>query len=301
LNDYLKRVLSLVDRSHLGKFKIVADFGNGMGALTLSNIFKTLGLEMLSIYPQPDGLFPNHEPNPLKEENLKLLKEKVIAEKADFGIALDGDADRIGFVDERGNTVRGDIITALLAKEVLRKMSGAKILYDLRSSWSIPEEIKKAGGIPVEYRVGHALIKEKMRQERAIFAGELSMHFYWQDFFNVENADLAVLKIIELLTREQKTLSEVAQPLLRYFHSGEINFEIENKDATIKKVEKKYGALQEARVSHLDGLKIEFRNWWFSLRPSNTEPLLRLNLEAKTKELMEEKKEELLRFIQENN
>lgn len=300
LSDYIQKVLELIDQDVLknSKLKVVADFGNGMGAETLSNIFNTLGLNLLTLYAEPDGSFPNHEPNPLKEENLKHLKEKVIKEKADLGVALDGDADRIGFVDERGETVRGDIITALLAKEVLKNNPGAKILYDLRSSWATPEEIKKAGGIPIEYKVGHALIKEKMRKEGAIFAGELSMHFYWKDFFGVENADLAVLKIMELIVQEQKPLSVITKPILRYFHSGEINFEVQDKEGKIKEIEKIYGAQKGAKVSYLDGLKIEFEDWWFNLRPSNTEPLLRLNLEAKTQKILEIKKRELTHLLE---
>lgn len=296
LDDYLRKIFSLVKRKSLRGLKVVADFGNGIGALTLPLIFKKIDCQLIALYPEPDGSFPNHEPNPLKEENLIDLKKKVKEEKADFGVALDGDGDRIGFVDEKGEAIKGDIITALLSKEILKKNPGAKILYDLRSSWATPEEIKKAGGIPIEYRVGHALIKEKMRREGAIFAGELSMHFYWKDFYNVENADLAVLKIIELLNKEKKTLSELVKPISRYFHSGEINFEVEDKEGKIKEVEERYknGA---TRISYLDGLKIEFKDWWFNLRPSNTEPLLRLNIEAKTKEILEEKKEEVVRLI----
>jgi len=253
---------------------------------------------MFAINPKPDGSFPNHEPNPLKEETLAELKKMVLQEKTDLGVALDGDADRVGFVDEKGQTVTGDMITALLAREILKDNPGAKIIYDLRSSRATVEEIKKAGGVPIEYKVGHALIKEKMRREGVVFAGELSMHFYFKDFYGVENSDLAILKIIEILLIEGKPLSELIRPIKRYFHTGEINFEVEDKEGKIKKAEEKYGALQKAKVSRLDGLKIEFDNWWFSLRASNTEPLLRLNLEAKTRELMEEKKKEIMNLIQ---
>ena len=301
LDDYVSKILSLIDKRRwkdAKRLKIVADFGNGMGAKTLSNIFKTLGVKMLTIYSEPDGSFPNHEPNPLKEENLKTLKKLVLKEKADFGLALDGDADRVGFVDEKGETVTGDIITALLSKEILKDNPGAKIIYDLRSSRATAEEIQKAGGIPIEYKVGHALIKEKMRKEGVVFAGELSMHFYFRDFYGVENSDLAILKIAELVLVEKKSLSELARPIKRYFHTGEINFEVKDKEGKIKKIEEKYWALQSAKVSHLDGLKVEFSDWWFSLRASNTEPLLRLNLEAKTKKLMEEKKKEIVGLIQ---
>jgi len=300
-DDYVQKVLGLVNVSLLKRakeLKVVADFGNGMGAKTLSNIFQTLGLNLLPLYPEPDGSFPHHEPNPLKEENLIDLEKAVIKEKADLGIALDGDADRIGFVDEKGETVSGDIITALLAKMVLEKYPCAKIIYDLRSSWSTAEEIQKAGGQPIEYKVGHALIKRKIKEEDAAFAGELSMHFYWKDFYGVENADLAILKILELLLQEKKSFSKLVKPLKRYFHSGEINFEVSDKEKKIQEIAQKYQDQPNARVSYLDGLKIEFPNWWLSLRPSNTEPLLRLNLEAKTKELMEEKKQELKALIQ---
>lgn len=185
-DDYVKKVLTLANLSLLKRakdLKVVADFGNGMGAKTLFKISQTLGLNLLSLYPEPDGSFPHHEPNPLKEENLIDLKKTVIKEKADLGVALDGDADRIGFVDEKGEIISGDIITALLAKMVLEKYPHAKVIYDLRSSWSTAEEIQKAGGQPIEYKVGHALIKRKMKEEDAAFAGELSMHFYWREIF----------------------------------------------------------------------------------------------------------------------
>jgi len=246
------------------------------------------------MYFKPDGSFPNHEANPLKEENLVELKKKVIEEKADFGIALDGDADRVFFIDEKGETIPSDFITCLIAKEILKNKKNEKILYDLRSSWIVKQEVEKLHNKALMCRVGHAFIKQRMRKEKAIFAGELSGHFYFKDNFYTDSGIIAAVKVIELLSKENKKLSELTAPLQKYSASGEINFEVKDKKAKMKELEKLYS---DGNVSHLDGIRIDFDDWWFNVRASNTEPLLRLNLEAKTKELMQKKRDEISEII----
>lgn len=294
LDDYVEAVLDNARIRSFGGLKIVVDAGNGMAGLTLPTLFDKVGSEAISLYWQLDGRFPNHEANPLKIETLDALRKAVVEEKADLGAAYDGDADRVAFVTEKGDPISGDLITALIAREMLLKSPGAKIMYDLRSSRVVKEEIEKAGGVPVKCRVGHGLIKKQMRAEGGYFAGELSSHYYFSDFFYTDNGDLAMLNIIKLLCEEGKTISELVAPLQRYYHSGEINSEVHDMKGKLAILETTYDG---GTVSHLDGLTIEFGDWWFNVRPSNTEPLLRLNLEAKTEEMLEEKKEELLRII----
>jgi len=294
---YIEKIFSLIDPKKIEPMKIIIDAGNGMGGPILEKIFKKLPqIELTPMYFNPDGTFPHHEANPLKEENLIDLKEKMKELAPDLGAAFDGDCDRVGFVDEKGETVSGDFVTGLLAEEMLKRYPGGVVHYDLRSSWAVRDVIIENGGKPEMCMVGHALIKNLMRKTGAIFAGELSSHFYFKDFYGVESGDLTLLRMLELLSEEDKTMSELVAPLRTYFHSGEINFEVEDKDGMMKKLEEKYkdGAKD---VSHLDGIRIEFNDWWFNVRASNTEPLLRLNLEAKTKELMEEKRDEISKII----
>ncbi len=298
LKNYVEKIFSLVNVDEIKPLKVVVDTGNACGAVPLLEIFEKLPCKLVPLYFELDGNFPNHEANPLKEETLKDLKKKVLEEKADLGVAFDGDADRVGFVDEKGNTVRGDMIAALVAKELVGESPKALVFYDVRSSWAVREEVEKMGGMAKMCRVGHALIKKQMREEAALFAGEFSSHFYYKNFYNVESGDLTMLKILEIVSKENRPFSEVVMPLLRYYHSGEINFEVEDKMGKMKELEKRYTGMAKD-VSHLDGIRLEFDDWWFNVRPSNTEPLLRLNLEAKTKELMEEKKMELMEIIRE--
>ena len=207
---------------------------------------------------------------------------------------MDGDADRVFFISDKGEIIPSDFITCLIAKTYLKEKQGETILYDLRSSWITPETIKKNGGIPVMSKVGHSFIKEKLRKAKGIFGGELSGHFYFKDNFYTDSGIIASMKIIGLVTEEKKKISELIKPLKKYFASGEINSEVKDKEAKMKELAKKY---KNGRISWLDGIRIEFDDWWFNVRPSNTEPLLRLNLEAKTKELMEKKRDEILRII----
>jgi len=296
-DEYIETVFSFIDVEKIKPMKIIIDAGNGMAGPILEKIFKRLPqIEMISMYFKPDGTFPHHEANPIKEENLADLKKKMKEVMPDLGVAYDGDCDRIGFVDEQGETIPGDFMTALLAKEILKNNKGAKVHYDLRSSWSVRDTIIEAGGKPEMCMVGHALIKKLMRETGAVFSGELSSHFYYKDFYTVESGDLTLLFILQLLSEEGKKMSELVAPLKKYFHSGEINFEVEDKEGMMKKLEDMYS--EDAKdVSHLDGIRLEFEDWWFNVRPSNTEPLLRLNLEAKTKEIMEEKRDEISKII----
>ena len=301
---YLEKLFKMVDVRKLRSLKVVADCGNGMEGIVIEDIFRRLPqCEFTGMFLDLDGGFPNHEANPLKEETLDALKKKIHEVKADLGVAFDGDGDRVGLVDELGQVVRGDIIVALLAPKLLKREPGATVFYDVRESMAVAEEIERAGGRAVMCRVGHGLIKPQMRKENALFAGELSNHFYFRDFFNAESSDLVMLLVFELLSETGKKLSELVAPLMRYFHSGEINSEVADKDAVLAKLEEVYGH-EAATITKIDGIRMDFRDenrpqddWWFNVRPSNTEPLLRLNLEAKSPEKMAEKREELLKII----
>lgn len=292
--EYIKYISSfakLGDR----KFKMVIDAGNGMGSLEI-DIFRAFpkNITLETIYDDIDLTFPNHEANPLKTETLEDLQKKVLETNADLGFSYDGDADRIGFVDGNGRIIPMDHVTALIAKVVLERHPGSVILYDLRSSKAVPELIKKWGGVPRECRVGHALIKKQMHEEGAIFAGELSGHYYFQENSFGESASLAALYILNLITEADTSLAELAKDVARYYHSGEINSEVKDKDAVIEKLKELY---KDGEQSELDGLKVTYGDWWFNVRPSNTEPVLRLNLEADSDELMQKKVEEILKVI----
>jgi phosphomannomutase len=278
-----------------GKKKIVIDYANAMGILDREVYEKySKYIEAIPLFDKLDGAFPNHEANPIKAETLIKLQEKVLSEKADLGVAYDGDADRVGFVDEKGEIVPMDYVIAILAKEILKKHPGGLVLMDLRSSNAVREVIEEAGGVVHNCRVGHSLIKDQMRKEGAIFAGELSGHYFFEENSKAEMTTLAVLTILNLMNETGKKMSEMTQELKRYFHSGEINSDVEDKVAVMNKLKEKYS---DGKLDELDGIRIDFTDWWFNVRPSNTEPKLRLNLEAKTKEIMEEKRDEVLGII----
>lgn len=295
--NYLASFVNLGDK----KFKLAADFANAMGIAEI-DLYKKFpdNIELITLYDEFDSTFPNHEANPLKVETLQDLQKKVVKESADLGVSYDGDGDRTGFVDEKGEVIPMDLTTALIAKIILEKHPGARILYDLRSSMSVKEVIEENGGIAGECRVGHALIKKQMRDENAIFAGELSGHYYFQENFKAEAGSLPVIYLLNLMAETGKSISELIADVKRYYHSGEINNEVSDKDAIIDKLKEKYS---DGKITELDGVKISFwdnekgSRWWFNVRPSNTEPVLRLNLEADTPELMEKKKKELLEII----
>lgn len=276
-------------------FTLVIDTANSMGVFELP-IYEQWkeNLTIVNLYNDLDHPFQCHEANPLKTETLDELRAKVKEVHADFGIAYDGDADRIGFVDEKGELVPMDITPALIAKPILEQKPGATILYDLRSSRAIKEIVEESGGRALECRVGHAYIKKQMLEEGAVFGGELSGHYYFEENSNAEASTLAAFLILNLMAKTGKKASELVEEVMRYFHSGEINSEVHDKDAVLALLKAKYA---DGKQHELDGLKVEYPDWWFNVRPSNTEPLLRLNLEATTKELMEEKKAELLALI----
>ncbi len=296
MDKYIEAVLDTAGFRDFGDLKIVVDCANGMGGHHLPTLFEKVGNNPIKLYWRPDGSFPNHEANPLKTETLLALRDRVVDEQADLGVAFDGDGDRVAFVDEKGGIIPGDLITALIGRMILKKNPGEKILYDLRSSWVVPEEIEKAGGEAVQCRVGHALIKSQMRREGGIFGGELSSHYYFKEFYTTDNGDLAMMYIISLLLDDKRPFSEIVKPLKRYFQSGEINSEVADIPAILSKLRQTYGPIG-TKSYELDGYSVEFEDWWFNVRASNTEPLIRLNLEAKDKGLMEEKVEELLNVI----
>jgi len=295
LNDYIKNAFRLADRKKINNLKVVVDAGNGMGGLVAEPLFKRLKCELIPLYFEPDGSFPHHVPNPLIAENTVELRRKIIEEKADLGIALDGDVDRVAFFDEQGEMISGDIITALLSNILLRDKKGQKIIYDVRSSWVVEEEVVKSGGVPLRFKVGHSLIKEKMRQDDVMFGGELTGHYYLRENNFIEAPLFVILEILGLVSSENKPLSEIVKPLKRYFTSGEINFEVNDKLGKLREIERHYTGF---KLSYLDGLSIENKDWWLNIRPSNTENLLRLNIEAKNREIMEAKKKELTALIQ---
>ena len=296
--QYVERVLSFVDPEAIKPLKVVVDAANGMAGVMLPPVLERLPqVETVRCYFEPDGTFPNHEPNPLLPENREFIVSKTLEEHADFGVAFDGDADRCFFVDDSGEFVPGDFVTALFAELVLEKEPGAKIIYDVRASWAVPEMIERSGGIPLMNRVGHAFIKLRMREEHASFGGEVSGHYYFRDFSQADSGVIPFLLMLELLSKRGQKLSEILRPFREtYFITGELNTPVPDVDAKLQELEERFG--KEGRVSHLDGISIDAEDWHMNVRPSNTEPLLRLNLEARSKELMERKRDEVLEVIQ---
>jgi phosphomannomutase len=293
---FVERVLSFVDVDALKPLRIVIDAANGMAGVMLPPVLERLPmLDVVRCYFEPDGTFPNHEPNPLLPENREFIVSKMRDEGADFGVAFDGDADRCFFVDDTGEFVPGDFVTALFAESILAKEPGGTVIYDVRASWAVPETIERAGGRPVVNRVGHAFIKQRMREVNAVFAGEVSAHYYFRDFSQADSGTVPFLLMCELASRGAK-LSDVLRPFReRYFITGEINTPVTDVAAKLRELEERFGP--EGAITHLDGLSVENADWHFNVRPSNTEPLLRLNLEARTEELMERKRDEVLDVI----
>jgi len=290
---FIKNNLALVNYKEIKELKVVVDYGNGAAVIAGKELFNKLKCSFFPINHNIDGNFPGRGANPWV--NYKEISEAVKEKKADIGITFDGDGDRIFFIDETGKLISGDFITALLAKNILKKQPGANIVYDLRSSRYVKNTIEKNNGKPLICRVGHSFIKQLMRENKAVFAGEMSGHYYFkiEDLY-CENSFLAALMILELMKEENKKISEILEDTNNYFLSGEVNSEVEDKEHVIRKLEMKY---RDGKISKLDGITIEYPDWWFNVRPSNTEPLVRLNLEANSKELMEEKTKEVLRFI----
>jgi phosphomannomutase len=305
IKRYIDRVLERADLpKDLPPVRLAIDAGNGMSGHVLPELFRRLpSIDVAKLYWELDGTFPHHEANPIKPENVKDLQALVRQDSFLFGVVPDGDSDRIGFVDETGEQIPGDILTALFAQEILATHPGGRVLFDIRSSWSVPEVILEAGGVPEMCRPGHALIKRHMHETGAVFAGELAMHYFFIDFWNCEASELALLLLLRRVIREEKPLSQIWKPLQRYVHSGEINFTVASPVDAVKKIADQYRA-EATTISEIDGVRLEFRSkenpagdWWFNVRPSNTEPVLRLNLEARTKEEMEKRREELTKKI----
>jgi phosphomannomutase len=288
--------LAFIDPSAVAPLKVVVDGGNGMAGPMVGPLLERLGLDLVTTYWKPDGEFPDHEPNPLLEENRRFIVDKVRAEGADLGIAWDGDADRCFFIDDTGRFVDGDFMTALLAESVLARHPGADILYDVRASRAVPDLVARLGGRAHVNRVGHAFFKRRMRDEGGDFGGEVSGHYYFRDFYNADSGTIPALLILELLSRRGAKLSELLEPLReRYFVSGEINSEVGDPAARAAELERRYG---DGRVTKLDGLSVDYDDWHFNVRMSNTEPLLRLNLESLVSRAdMERRRDEVLSVI----
>jgi phosphomannomutase len=276
--------------------KVVVDGGNGMAGPMIGPLLERFDLDLIETYWKPDGNFPDHEPNPLLPENRRFIVEQVLSTGADLGIAWDGDADRCFFIDEGGEFVAGDFMTALLAESLLRKQPGAAILYDVRASRAVPDIVARAGGTAWINRVGHAFFKTRMREEHAIFGGEVSGHYYFRDFYCADSGTIPALLVLELLSQSGKRMSELLEPLRsKYFISGEINSTVADAAAKMEQIAEHYS---DARQSRLDGISIDYDDWHFNVRPSNTEPLLRLCLESLVShEDMERRRDEVLELI----
>jgi phosphomannomutase len=295
---FVEKVLSFVEEDAIRPLRVVVDAANGMAGTMLPRVLERLPqLDVVRCYFEPDGSFPNHEPNPLLPENREFIVERTRTEGADLGVAYDGDADRCFFVDDTGEFVPGDFVTALLARAMLAKEPGANVIYDVRASWVVPRAIEEAGGVALVNRVGHAFIKERMREVDALFAGEVSAHYYFRDFSQADTGIVPFLVMLELLSRAGQPLSELLAPYRsRYFLTGEINTPVADVDLKLRELEERYAA-EGGRISHLDGVSVDFDDWHFNVRPSNTEPLLRLNLEALDEETMERRRDEVLDLI----
>jgi phosphomannomutase len=298
VDDYVKHVLGFIDPAIIKPFNVVLDAGNGIGGLVAPLLFKQLPCRTTALCMEVDGTFPNHEANPLIEENRRDIVERVKQEKADIGIAWDGDADRVFFIDGTGEFVAGDFVTALLAEAFLIKNPGSKIVYDVRASYAVKDIVAKYGGTALMNRVGHAFFKQRMREENAVFGGEVTGHYYFRDFYYADNGFIPALLILELMSKKGKSLRDLLQPYREhYFISGEINTKLPSMDHVPKKLAAVESRYSDARIAKMDGVSVDYPDWHFNVRASNTEPLLRLNLEARTPELMEKKRDEVLEVI----
>jgi phosphomannomutase len=295
--DFVNYVLGLIDVEALAPLKVFADTGNGMVGPILKRVYERLpSIQLTGMYLDPDGSLPNHGLDPLQPENRAELQQRVVAKGGDIGFAFDGDGDRFFTVDDRGDFVSGDFLTALMGQYFLEKYPGAKILYDVRASWAVPDLISAAGGVPLMERVGHAFIKARMAKENAVFAGEVTGHYYFKDFFSADSGIVPSLIILEMLSKKKAKLSGLLQPLeAKYFISGEINTRVSGDvQAKMKELAEIF---KDGQVEWFDGVSVTYADWHFNVRPSNTEPLLRLNLDAKSKALMEEKRDRILEII----
>jgi phosphomannomutase len=288
--------MGFIDSDRVKPLKVVADGANGMAGPMAGPLLERLGLDLETAYWVPDGDFPDHDPNPLVEANRQFIIGKVLEEGADLGIAWDGDADRCFFIDDRGVFVDGDFLTALLARQLLAKEPGARIVYDVRASRAVPDTVRELGGTSYVNRVGHAFFKQALREHQAAFGGEVSGHYYFRDFWCADSGTIPALLVLELISTQSRPLSELVGELREhYFISGEINSEVSDQEGKMKELAEGHS---EGEVSWLDGVSVDYPDWHFNVRPSNTEPLLRLNLESLvSREDMEEKRDEVLGII----
>ena len=292
---FIDKVLELVDPTQIKPLKVVADTGNGMVGPILQQVYDRLPVELIGIYLDPDGSLPNHGLDPMQPENRADLERRVIEEGADIGFTFDGDGDRFFIVDDRGHFVPGDFVTALMGCYMLERDPGGKVVYDVRCSWAVPDLINQAGGTPLIERVGHSFLKPRIFEEGAVYAGELSGHYYFREFYGADSGIVPSLVMLEMLSKRGVQLSELLAPLeSKYFLSSEINSRVDDPLAKIEALAKRYG---DGAIERIDGITISFDDWHFNVRPSNTEPLLRLNLEALSQGMMEQKRDEVLEFI----
>ena len=294
LEEYVEHVLSFVAPERMAPLTVVADAANGMAGLVLPAIFERLPVKLVGMYLELDGTFPNHPADPIQPENQEDLRREVTSHGADLGLAFDGDADRVFVVDERALGVSGSLITALVTEAMLEREPGATILHNVICSWVVPEVIREHGGIPVRTRVGHSLIKKVMAETGAVFGGEHSGHYYFRDHYRADSGLIAALVVMERLSEAGVPLSELLRPYRRYHDSGEINSEVQDAPGLMEELASRYA---DGRQDRLDGLTVEYDDWWFNVRPSNTEPLLRLNVEARSESMLKERTAELLSVI----
>jgi phosphomannomutase len=298
MEDYVAHVMTFIDPSIVKPFNVVLDAGSGMAGLVAPKLFERLPCRTTRLCFDVDGTFPNHEANPLIEENRRDIVERVVRDRADIGIAWDGDADRCFFIDGTGEFVAGDFVTALLAEAFLLRHPGAKIVYDVRASYAVKDMVAKYGGTALMNRVGHAFFKQRMREEGAIFGGEVTGHYYFRDNFYADNGFVPALLMLELMSRKGQTLHELLAPLrAKYFISGEINTKMPDMTVVQEKIDALSARYSDAKSYTMDGVSVEYPDWHFNVRASNTEPLIRLNLEATTEQKMEQKRDEVLSFI----
>ena len=295
-DEFQAAAMEWIEASVVKPMRVVVDGGNGMAGPMVGPLLRELGLDLIEAYFQPDGNFPDHEPNPLLPRNREFIMHEVIDKHADLGIAWDGDADRCFFIDDTGSFVDGDFLTVLLADSILRKQPGATILYDVRASRAVADTVQRAGGRALMNRVGHAFFKTRMREEHAMFGGEVSGHYYFHDFYCADSGTIPALLVLELLSIQDATMADLLEPYRsRYFISGEINSEVSDQEAKMEELAEHY---RDGRQSHLDGISIDYDDWHFNVRPSNTEPLLRLCLESvRSREQMERRRDEVLALI----
>ena len=300
LSTYIDKCISVANPPDLSGIKIVVDYGNGMGAMGIREVCKRLHIEMIELFPEPDAHFPNHPANPAIEETLDVLKATVLREKAMLGVALDGDADRIAFIDNEGFSLRGDLALVVFAKEILLHVSGAKVVVAPNQSWTTIDSIVEAGGELIESPIGRTFMIRKMAEFDAVISGEVSGHFFFPEFSNLESVDHAFVRMLSVWKNSGVTFADFVRPLRAYHNSGEINFEVHNKAKILAALKETYGS-KATRVNELDGIRCDFdRDWWFIVRASNNEPLIRLIIEAKTEESLNEKRNELVAFVEAN-